>query len=95
VVSFAIELSEAKDQLARLVDQVDAGAEVTLTRDGQPVARLVPPLADRVPGSAKGVLTMSDDFDPPLADRVPGSAKGMFRVPDDFDAPLEDFNDYM
>lgn len=68
MVNLAIELSEAKDQLARLVDEVEAGAEVTLTRDGQPVARLVPPLADRVPGSAKGLLTMSDDFDAPLED---------------------------
>lgn len=84
MVILTIELSEAKDQLARLVDEVDAGAEVTLTRDGQPVARLVAPRAE-----------VSAHCVTPLADRVPGSAKGMFRVPDDFDAPLEDFNDYM
>ncbi|WGM40124.1 type II toxin-antitoxin system prevent-host-death family antitoxin [Caulobacter sp. NIBR1757] len=32
---------EAKTQLSALVDQVEAGQEVTITRHGRPVARLV------------------------------------------------------
>ena len=42
-----------------------------MTREGTPVARLVPPdppLPDRVPGSAKGMFTVPDDFDDPLED---------------------------
>jgi antitoxin (DNA-binding transcriptional repressor) of toxin-antitoxin stability system len=44
---------------------------VVITRNGEPVARLVPPsgpLPDRVPGSAKGLFTVPDDFDEPLED---------------------------
>ena len=36
---------EAKTQLSALVDQVEAGQEVTITRHGRPVARLVSPIA--------------------------------------------------
>lgn len=68
MVKFAVELSEAGAQLARLVEEMDAGAEVVLTRAGHPVARLVPPetLPDRVPGSARGMVVMTDDFDAPI-----------------------------
>jgi prevent-host-death family protein len=37
-----IPLSEADGQLAQLVRQAERGGEVVLTRQGQPVARLVP-----------------------------------------------------
>ena len=33
---------EAKTNLSRLIDQVAAGEQVTITRHGAPVARLVP-----------------------------------------------------
>jgi prevent-host-death family protein len=33
---------EAKTKLAHLLDEVEAGRTVTITRHGQPVARLVP-----------------------------------------------------
>lgn len=33
---------EAKNKLSELVDQVERGAEITLTRRGKPVAKLVP-----------------------------------------------------
>lgn len=36
-----VSISEAKDQLPRLIREVEAGAQVSLTRRGQPVARLV------------------------------------------------------
>lgn len=67
----AVELAQAKDQLAQLIDEVKSGIEVVITRDGHPVARLVPALeapSDRVPGSAKGLFTVPDDFDAPLED---------------------------
>ena len=73
MATFVIELAEAGTQPARLVDQVAAGAVVTITRDGRPVARLVPPLdaevaPDRIPGSARGLFRVPDDFDAPLDD---------------------------
>jgi prevent-host-death family protein len=71
-MTFAVELAQAGAQLDKLVEEVDAGAEVVITRDGRPVARLVAAAAetetDRVPGSAKGMFTVPDDFDAPLED---------------------------
>lgn len=34
---------EAKNKLSALLDEVERGAEVIITRHGKPVARLVPP----------------------------------------------------
>jgi len=71
-VTFAVELAQAGAQLDRLIREVDAGAEVVITRDGHPVARLVAATddvaAERVPGSAKGLFTVPDDFDAPIED---------------------------
>ena len=36
---------EAKTHLAALLDAVSAGEQITITRHGHPVARLVPPAA--------------------------------------------------
>ena len=38
----AVGAYEAKTHLARLLDAVEAGEEITITRHGRPVARLVP-----------------------------------------------------
>lgn len=38
----AVTASEARQQLTALLDAVEAGEEVTITRRGRPVARLVP-----------------------------------------------------
>ena len=37
-----VSVYEAKTHLSRLIADVEAGAEVTITRHGRPVARLVP-----------------------------------------------------
>lgn len=37
-----IGLFEAKNKLSELVDRVERGAEITITRRGKPVAKLVP-----------------------------------------------------
>jgi prevent-host-death family protein len=37
-----VNLFDAKNRLSALVDQVEHGQEVTITRRGKPVARLVP-----------------------------------------------------
>jgi antitoxin (DNA-binding transcriptional repressor) of toxin-antitoxin stability system len=44
---------------------------VIIARAGQPIARLSPlspKRGKRVPGSAKGLITIADDFDAPLPD---------------------------
>ena len=37
-----VNLFDAKNRLSALVDQVEEGREITITRRGKPVARLVP-----------------------------------------------------
>jgi prevent-host-death family protein len=69
VTTLTIELARAEAELAKLVQQVGGGAEVLITRDGRPAARLVPAAEtppDRVPGSAKGLFTVPEDFSAPL-----------------------------
>lgn len=44
-----ITLREADDGFSRIIREVEAGEEVTITRDGAPVARLVPVRGNRVP----------------------------------------------
>lgn len=46
----AIGIFEAKSTLSRLIEQVEAGAEILLTRHGKPVARLAP-LAEEKPAA--------------------------------------------
>lgn len=70
---FAVDLAEAEANLAGLVRKLESASEILITRDGQPVARLLPAtdaVPDRVPGSAKGLFTVPDDFDAPLDDWV-------------------------
>ena len=63
-------MHEAKTQLSQLVRDLENGDEITITRSGKPVARLVPP-TDAEPkrkfaetyGMLKGQVWMSDDFD--------------------------------
>jgi prevent-host-death family protein len=64
---------EAKTQLSRLLKRVAAGEEIVIARAGRPLARLVPcePQAEaRVPGSARGLFRVPDDFDAPLSDEL-------------------------
>jgi prevent-host-death family protein len=47
----AVNLAVAKAQLSELINKVEAGEEVVITRHGRPVARMVPatPLKQPVP----------------------------------------------
>jgi prevent-host-death family protein len=47
-------IAQAKDQLSRLVDEVLAGKQVTITRHGKPVAELRPA------GQAPRLITKAD-----------------------------------
>ena len=62
----SVNIYEAKTQLSRLVDQVEAGEEIVIARAGRPVARLVPyraRRAPRTPGLWKGRVRFAVDFD--------------------------------
>ena len=43
----AITLADAKARLSELVDRVEAGDSIDITRRGKPVARLVAPVRER------------------------------------------------
>lgn len=55
-------LREAKAHLSELIDRVEHGETLTLTRHGKPVARIVP-IVERRPGLLRGRIGMAPDFD--------------------------------
>ncbi len=61
---------EAKTHLSRLLQDVEAGEEVLISRRGEVVARLVPERVERPRrfGLDEGVAFIHDDFDDPLPD---------------------------
>ena len=68
-----VNVHEAKTQLSRLLERVLQGEEVVIARHGKPVARLVAVSERperRVPGSARGRIVVSEDFDEPLPEEV-------------------------
>lgn len=62
-----VNVHEAKTTLSRLLERVEAGEEVTIARNGVPVARLLPARrsAGFPFGSERGRVWMADDFDEP------------------------------
>lgn len=59
-----VNVHEAKTNLSRLLEAVEAGQTVTIARAGKPVADLVPHVrADLVWGTLQGLVEISDDFD--------------------------------
>jgi len=65
-----VSVYDAKTHLSRLLDAVEAGEEVIITRHGRPVARLVsaaPPAPLRRFGTMPGFATVAPDFDTPLS----------------------------
>lgn len=68
-----VNIHEAKTHFSKLLARVQAGEEIIIAKAGMPVARLVPVkerVARRVPGSAKGRISVSPDFNAPLPERV-------------------------
>jgi antitoxin (DNA-binding transcriptional repressor) of toxin-antitoxin stability system len=96
MVARTIDVAEAQQRPADFIAEAQQGAEVIITSDDQPIARLValPGLRRRPTfGSARGLISMSHDFDEPLTldppRRKAGSAEGMITMFDDFDEPLD------
>ena len=74
-----VNVHEAKTQLSRLLEAVEAGDEVLIARAGRPVARLVglvPAAAARPLGLLQGKFSVPDDFDAPLPDDVAALFEG-------------------
>jgi prevent-host-death family protein len=66
-----ITLAEASKNLPDLIEAALSGEEIIIIKDNQPVVKLTPVSQVkrlRQPGSAKGLITISDDFDEPLED---------------------------
>jgi len=74
-----VDIHEAKTHLSRLLKEVEAGAEITVTKDGHPIAKLVPiaqPPGKRKLGFLEGKLKVGADFDDPLPEDVLASFEG-------------------
>lgn len=60
-------MHEAKTQLSKLVERVEAGEEIVITRRGEPAARLVPERKGggfaSLAGAWQGKVKIADDFD--------------------------------
>ncbi len=68
-----INIHEAKTQLSKLIEAVEAGEEIVIARAGKPVAKLVPyePVKPvRTPGLMKGKFEVPDSFFDPLPDEL-------------------------
>jgi len=68
-----VNIHAAKTHLSRLVDDVVAGEEVVIAKNGKPMARLVPfetEAKKRVLGRLAGKIRIPDDFDTPLPDNL-------------------------
>ncbi len=68
-----VNIHQAKTHFSELIKRVLQGEEIIISKAGRPVARLVPLAtypASRRPGTAKGKVKVSDDFDAPLPDEL-------------------------
>jgi prevent-host-death family protein len=66
-----VTLDDAKKHLGDLIEAAVKGDEVFITKEDRPIVKLVPVGGNNKQprfGSAKGLITMSDDFDAPLED---------------------------
>lgn len=63
-----VKLDEAQTRLSDLINAAVQGETVLITNDNQQVVRLVPISEPRRRqfGSAKGLISITDDFDDPL-----------------------------
>jgi prevent-host-death family protein len=70
-MTYKVDITEASRRLLDLIEAAEHGEEVIITRNQQPLIQLVPlhqPTNRPQFGSARGLITMSDDFDAPLDD---------------------------
>ena len=66
-----VNVHAAKTQFSPLVERVAQGEEVVIAKAAKPVARLIPFEPDAgpgLPGTARGLGWVADDFDAPILD---------------------------
>ncbi|MCL4245134.1 MAG: type II toxin-antitoxin system Phd/YefM family antitoxin [Candidatus Dadabacteria bacterium] len=66
-----VNIHEAKTHLSKLLERVQDGEEVIISKGNKPIARIVlieELRPERKIGSAKGKIRIADDFDAPLED---------------------------
>ncbi|HPO15139.1 MAG TPA: type II toxin-antitoxin system Phd/YefM family antitoxin [Candidatus Hydrogenedentes bacterium] len=64
-------IEQAQENFAKLIDDVTLGEHIVITRNHVPIAELIPvthPNQKPVFGSAKGMISISEDFDAPMDD---------------------------
>jgi len=74
-----VNIHDAKTHLSKLVARARKGEEIVLAKAGKPVAKIVPFEATpqrRVPGSARGLVKIYDNFDDPLPDDILDAFEG-------------------
>jgi prevent-host-death family protein len=62
-----VDVSEAQTHLKELVDRVNAAAQVILSENEKPIARIVP-VSEKIAGVHAGSIWTSEDFDEALPD---------------------------
>ena len=75
-----VNVEEAQEQLPHLLTQVEAGEDVVIIRNGEPVARLVnclPRRGKRQFGALKGRLVVDESFFDPLPEEELAAREGM------------------
>jgi len=73
----AVNVHQAKTQLSKLLQQVEAGETIVIARAGKPSAQLVPinanPKGLNPPGAMRDQIIIGNDFDLPLDGLFDGS----------------------
>jgi prevent-host-death family protein len=75
-----VNIHQAKTTLSQLLESVQAGEEVIISKAGKPLARLIPYHLEkkpRTPGYWKGRVKMADDFEDPLPPAILAGFMGM------------------
>ncbi len=68
-MSVSVNLPETPEQLAALLERIQAGEELLLTKEGIAIARLLP-MQPRIPGQDKGKVIIAPDFNAPLPEDI-------------------------
>ena len=72
-----VDVHEATTHLSKLLERVESGEEIVITRNGLPIARLVPVVAEpRGPGRWKGKLEVGANLDEPLPESLLKAFRG-------------------
>jgi len=62
---------DAKAKLSEILDRVAEGEEITITRHGRPVAKIVPAMkrTKRILGGMAGTMTLKPGWDAPITEK--------------------------